>query len=88
MTADTGDSRLLTALRVLGYEPAIDGDDVVLRNCPFRQVAQAQPDVICGMNLAFVAGVVTGTQTPALRAVLAPSPDAAAWSLLPSGLLR
>ena len=75
MTADTGDSRLLTALRVLGYEPAIDGDDVVLRNCPFRQVAQAQPDVICGMNLAFVAGVVTGTQTPALRAVLAPSPD-------------
>jgi predicted ArsR family transcriptional regulator len=75
MTADSGDGRLLTALRNLGYEPAIDGDDVVLRNCPFRRVAQAQPDVICGMNVAFVAGVVTGTQTPALRAVLAPSPE-------------
>jgi predicted ArsR family transcriptional regulator len=70
--ARNGDSRLFTALRVVGYEPATAGADVVLRNCPFRHVAQARPDVICQMNLAFVGGVVTGTQSP-LRAVLSPS---------------
>jgi predicted ArsR family transcriptional regulator len=46
---------------------------VVLRNCPFRHVAQAQPEIICQMNLAFVAGVVAGTQSRSLQAVLSPS---------------
>jgi predicted ArsR family transcriptional regulator len=67
--------RLLTALRVLGYEPATSGDDVVLRNCPFRDVAQARPEIICQMNLAFVAGVLAGTQSRSRHAVLSPSPD-------------
>lgn len=75
MTANAGDKALLAALRVIGYEPAIEGDEVMLRNCPFRQVAEKQRDVICRMNLAFVAGVVTGSRTPSLRAVLSPSPE-------------
>ncbi len=45
--ARNGGSRLLSALDVIGYEPATEGGDVVLRNCPFRRVAQARPDVIC-----------------------------------------
>jgi predicted ArsR family transcriptional regulator len=68
-----GSSRLLTALNVIGYEPATSGDDVVLRNCPFRNVAQARPEIICQMNLAFVAGVVAGTQSRSLHAVLSRS---------------
>jgi predicted ArsR family transcriptional regulator len=71
--ARTGASRLLTALRVIGYEPATSGDDVVLRNCPFRHVAQARPEIICQMNLAFVAGVVAGTKSRSLHAVPSPS---------------
>ena len=72
--ARDGGSRLLTALRVIGYEPALSGDDVVLRNCPFRHVAQARPEIICRqMNLAFVAGVLAGTQSRSLHAVLSPS---------------
>jgi predicted ArsR family transcriptional regulator len=71
--ARKGDSRLLTALNVIGYEPATSGNDVVLRNCPFRHVAQARPEVICQMNLAFVAGVLAGTQSRSLQAVLSPS---------------
>ena len=69
-----GDSRLLAALRLVGYEPSVVGDEVVLRNCPFRQVAVARPEVICRMNLAFVAGVVVGAQARSQRAVLAPTP--------------
>jgi predicted ArsR family transcriptional regulator len=73
--ARSGDSRLLSALRVVGYEPATAGDNVVLRNCPFRHVAQARPEVICRMNLAFVAGVLAGARARSLRAVLEPSTE-------------
>ena len=66
-------NRLLTALNGIGYEPATTGGEVVLRNCPFRQIAQAQPEIICQMNLALVAGVVAGTQSRSLQAVLSPS---------------
>src|SRR5262245_58763443 len=72
--AHNGGSRLLTALRVIGYEPALSGDEVVLRNCPFRHVAQARPEVVCQMNVAFVAGVLAGTRSRTLHAVLSPSP--------------
>ena len=72
--ARDGGSRLLTALRVIGYEPALSGDDVVLRNCPFRHVAQARPEIICRqMNVAFVAGVLAGTKSRSLHAVPSPS---------------
>jgi predicted ArsR family transcriptional regulator len=73
--ARNGGSRLLTALRVIGYEPALSGDDVVLRNCPFRHVAQARPEIVCQMNLAFVAGVLAGTKSRSLHAVPSPSPS-------------
>ena len=73
--ARNGDSRLLTVLRVVGYEPATSGDEVVLRNCPFRHVAQARPEIICNMNLAFVAGLLAGTKSRSLHAVLSPSTE-------------
>jgi predicted ArsR family transcriptional regulator len=73
--ARNGGSRLLTALRVIGYEPSLSGDDVVLRNCPFRHVAQARPEIVCQMNLAFVAGVLAGTKSRSLHAVPSPSPS-------------
>jgi predicted ArsR family transcriptional regulator len=71
--AGNGGSRLLTALRNIGYEPATSGDDVVLRNCPFRHVSQARHEIICPMNLAFVGGVLAGTKSRSLHAVPSPS---------------
>ena len=73
--ARNGGGRMLTALSVVGYEPVTSGGDVLLRNCPFRQVAQARPETICGMNLAFVAGVLDGTQSRSFHAVLSPSTE-------------
>jgi predicted ArsR family transcriptional regulator len=72
-SADDGDSRMLAVLRVTGYEPSVSGDDVVLRNCPFQQVAAALPEVICRMNLALIEGVLAGAEATSFRAVLAPS---------------
>ena len=81
--ARSGGSRLLTALRVIGYEPALSGDDVVLRNCPFRHVAQTRPEILCPMNLAFVAGVLAGTESRSLHAVPSPSTERCCVLLTP-----
>jgi predicted ArsR family transcriptional regulator len=49
--------RLWDVLRRLGYRPYRDGPAVRLRNCPFRQLAQEHTELICGMNVALLAGV-------------------------------
>jgi predicted ArsR family transcriptional regulator len=69
-----GEARFLTALRLVGYEPAAVGEDVVLRNCPFRRAAEARPDVVCAMNQAFVRGVLAGTRTAGRAAALDRAP--------------
>src|SRR5262245_36361051 len=72
-SASNGDSQALLALRALGYEPTVTAvDDIVLRNCPFRVVAEAQKEVVCAMNLALVTGVLAGTESSYIAA-LSPS---------------
>jgi predicted ArsR family transcriptional regulator len=49
--------QLFAALEKLGYEPALDGSTVRLRNCPFHQLAEQFPPLVCGMNLALLEGL-------------------------------
>ncbi|SNY64358.1 helix-turn-helix transcriptional regulator [Paractinoplanes atraurantiacus] len=45
-----------------GYAPAAEGPErIVLRNCPFHRLAEQFPPLICGMNLAMVDGLLTGS---------------------------
>jgi predicted ArsR family transcriptional regulator len=49
----------LDVLADRGFEPCGDGrGDVRLRNCPFDALAADEPDLVCGMNLALVQGLV------------------------------
>jgi predicted ArsR family transcriptional regulator len=58
-----------------GYEPRRGDDDVIrLRNCPFHHLAERHREVVCGMNLALVEGMVTGLGADGLRPVLDPGP--------------
>jgi predicted ArsR family transcriptional regulator len=58
-----------------GYEPGRGDDGIIrLRNCPFHQLAEQNRDVVCGMNLALVEGVVAGLGVQGLRPVLDPQP--------------
>ena len=41
-----------------------------LGNCPFRALAQDHPDLVCGMNLGLVEGVVEGMGAVDLQASL------------------
>ncbi len=58
-----------------GYEPSRGGNGVIrLRNCPFHQLAEQHRDMVCGMNLALVEGLVAGMGADAWHPVLDPRP--------------
>lgn len=44
-----------------GYEPYATATGLRLRNCPFHALAQDFPVVACGMNLALLGGMLTGS---------------------------
>lgn len=68
-------SRSVTrALEGLGFEPAAEGEDLVLRNCPFHELAREHTALVCGMNLHLVEGLLDGLGDTGMVARLAPQP--------------
>ncbi|MFG2359053.1 helix-turn-helix transcriptional regulator [Streptomyces sp. NPDC048521] len=72
-----GPERGLTAcerlLEQYGYEPVRETPTQLrLRNCPFHPLAEKAPDLVCGMNLAFLGGYLNGLQVNGVQAILAP----------------
>ena len=62
-------------LREHGFEPWRDEEDLIrLRNCPFHQLATRHTELVCGMNLALVEGVVAGLRAGGMRPALDPGP--------------
>jgi predicted ArsR family transcriptional regulator len=60
-----------------GFEPCRAAGGVRLRNCPFHPLAAAAPELVCGLNQAFVSGLLDGLHADAaVDAVLAPSAGA------------
>lgn len=57
---------LVATLRARGYEPYEQDHRVRLRNCPFHQVAAAEPLLVCAMNLALCQGIAGGEATAEL----------------------
>jgi predicted ArsR family transcriptional regulator len=77
---DTADSNVsggdvAGALTRQGYEPCRGGDGVIrLRNCPFHHLAEGHREVVCGMNLTLIEGLVEGLGAEASHPVLDPRP--------------
>jgi predicted ArsR family transcriptional regulator len=67
-------ARMVDALSAQGYEPEAAGGELRLRNCPFHALVAEHTDLVCGMNLALIEGVVEGLEFPAAKPVLAPTP--------------
>jgi predicted ArsR family transcriptional regulator len=67
---------LTTLLERNGYAPsASTGEEITLGNCPFHRLAEQNRDLVCGMNLDFLQGVVDGLgASDRLAARLAPEP--------------
>jgi predicted ArsR family transcriptional regulator len=66
---------LTDVLASRGYEPFRDGDVVRLRNCPFHMVAQQHVELVCGMNLALMNGMLAALGDDLTDARLDPGPD-------------
>jgi len=64
--------RLQALLREYGFEPYQRTQEVSLRNCPFDGLAREYPQLVCGMNLSLMQGVVAGAQVAGLEACLEP----------------
>ncbi len=66
---------VLAVLEPLGFEPVREpGPSVRLRNCPFHPLAERNPELVCGVNHAFVSGVLDGLQVSTAAAALVPTP--------------
>ena len=68
----SGRCTVLEALDEQGYEPVTEpGGDIRLRNCPFHLLAEEHRELVCGMNVAMLAGLGGGA---GYRARLDPEP--------------
>jgi predicted ArsR family transcriptional regulator len=78
-----GSTPLTEILAAHGFEPRPDKDGIALANCPFQRIAQEQPQLVCGMNLHLLAGLV-GTLDIPYEARLVPTPGHCCVRLVPA----
>lgn len=64
--------RLCRTLAGDGYEPRRSGGRVVLDNCPFDQLAKEHTELVCGLNVSYVEGVIEGLGCQGVTARLEP----------------
>ncbi|MGW9557799.1 helix-turn-helix transcriptional regulator [Nocardiopsis sp. NPDC055551] len=64
--ADTARATVTDLLRETGFRPrpSPDGTRIDLRHCPFREVAEAAPDVVCGVHLGMIRGALERMRAP------------------------
>lgn len=67
-------SGLFDALAADGYEPRQDGDGITLTNCPFHALAREATELVCGMNRAYLEGMLRGIGEAGLAARVDPAP--------------
>lgn len=77
---------VVRALEARGFEPVrLDDGTIVLRNCPFHQLAQQHPALICDMNHCLVSAALDELGDTGLEARLEPQEDSCCVRLHPAG---
>ncbi|MBV9831184.1 MAG: transcriptional regulator, partial [Marmoricola sp.] len=70
-----GAADVVAVLEEQGFEPHVEDGMVRLGNCPFHHLAQRHTDLVCGINLHLVGGLLEGLPGSGYTARLRPSPD-------------
>ena len=68
-----------------GYETHTDPAGLTLGNCPFRALAAEHTDLVCGMNLAIMEGLLERLGRLPYGAVLDPAEGRCCVRLVPEG---
>ena len=72
--SQTGSLKAVSAvLTDHGYEPRATGKTITLANCPFRSLAKDHTELVCGMNLDLLEGLLDGLGPTELNARLTPT---------------
>jgi predicted ArsR family transcriptional regulator len=83
--SETVRASMVAVLREHGYEPCTaDDGTVVLRNCPFHELAKAHTQLVCGMNLSLLDELSANVAEASLVAALEPSDDSCCVRLHPA----
>jgi predicted ArsR family transcriptional regulator len=69
-----GTPDVLAVLESHGFEPRVDDGVVRLGNCPFHRLAQRYTDLVCGINLHLVGGLLDELPDAGYTARLRPTP--------------
>jgi predicted ArsR family transcriptional regulator len=57
-----------------GYEPRTRDDLITLANCPFHALAREHTELVCGMNLDLLSGMLDTCDSGGMRVCLDPAP--------------
>lgn len=66
-----------------GYEPRLTDGVITLVNCPFHSIAREHADLVCGMNLDLIRGLLQTCDGSGLHARLEPAPGQCCVTLDP-----
>jgi predicted ArsR family transcriptional regulator len=76
--ADAGGAAQVAAARGVlaehGWEPRDDDGGLIMANCPFDALARQDTEVVCGMNLDLIEGLLARLEGADLEARLDPAP--------------
>lgn len=67
------DDGVIGVLRARGYEPVETADGgIELRNCPFHRLVRQHTELVCGLNLQLIQGMLDAAGESSESAILAP----------------
>lgn len=76
---------VVNVLTEYGYEPRTTRDLTTLVNCPFHALAHEHQDLVCGMNLDLIHGLLESCDGTGWRERLDPAPGRCCVTLTPRG---
>jgi predicted ArsR family transcriptional regulator len=77
-TVEEAVARMNRLLDSIGFRPTLHGDpagegaEVRLHHCPFREVAEGRPDVVCALHLGLMQGALAELQAAVTASSLEP----------------
>jgi predicted ArsR family transcriptional regulator len=74
VSGEPAEQAVLQVLEDQGFEPRLEDGVITLANCPFHALAQEHTELVCGMNLRLLDGVLESVPSSGLVARLQPAP--------------
>jgi predicted ArsR family transcriptional regulator len=74
VSGEPAEQAVLRVLEDQGFEPRLEDGVITLANCPFHALAQEHTELVCGMNLHLLDGVLESLPSSGLVARLQPAP--------------